>query len=197
MLQLWDFYASTLKKECLLFSKQCLRSICQRAPCNNPFWAPGKIRAELSLLLKSNSHKHLQQKAWERAEGGSDRIKSSDPFLQAAASAEETLEDRDAKIWAHGSGMEDVWRCSQHSLLPASSPPTHSPTLIELFASPPVIVAGALNSLLLTVSLAKVCFDSHATEQPNAYAPKCGWSAAERLRKGGCRGLQHHNSNII
>lgn len=83
---------------------------------------------------------------------GSDRIKSSDPFLQAVASAEETLEDRDTKIWAHGSGMEDVWRYSQHSLLPAPSPPTHSPTLIELFVSPPVIVGLELRTVYSTLA---------------------------------------------
>ena len=59
------------------------------------------------------SPKHLRQKAWEETKG-SDGIKSGDPFLQAAASAEETLEDTDTKIWAYNSGMEDVWRCSQH-----------------------------------------------------------------------------------
>lgn len=74
---------------------------------------------------------------------GSDRIKSSNPFLQAVASAEETLEDRNTKTWAQSSGMEDVWRCSQHPLLPPPSPPPHSPTLIELFVSPPVIVVLA------------------------------------------------------
>lgn len=98
---------------------------------------------------------------------GSDRIKSSDPFLQAVASAEETLEDRDTKIWAHSSGMEDVWRYSQHSLLPAPSPPTHSPILIELFVSPPVIVAGS------TEQFTPRCFPGKTLSAfPPASAPK-------------------------
>ena len=84
-------------------------------------------------------------------------MKSSDPFLRAGASAEETLEDRNTKICAHGSGMEDVWRCSQRPLLPAPSPPTHSPTLIELFVSPPVIVGLSQNSLLHTHKKQSVC----------------------------------------
>lgn len=136
------------------FSKQHQRFFSLVAPCHKTVSSSRPERGGIVIVAKSLSLANtLIKKAWERAEG-SDRIKSSDPFLQAAASAEETLEDRDAEIWAHGSGMEDVWRCSQHSLLPASSPPTHSPALIELFALPPVIVAGAPNSLLLTASLA-------------------------------------------
>lgn len=57
---------------------------------------------------------------------GSDGITSGDPFLRAGASAEETLEDRGTKIWAHNSGMEDVWRRSQH---PPSPSPFPSDTL--------------------------------------------------------------------
>ena len=89
-------------------------------------------------------------KGRREAQRGSDRRKSSNPLLRAVASAEETLEDRDKKIWAHSSGMEDVWRCSQRSLLPAPSPVRpHSPTLI---AWSPVIVARAATGSLQTVS---------------------------------------------
>lgn len=95
---------------------------------------------QLLLEFLSTNKNTSSIRAWVRAQRGSDRIKSTNPFLQAVASAEETLEDRNTKIWAHSSGMEDVWRCSQHPLLPAPSPSTHSPTLIELFVSPPVIV---------------------------------------------------------
>lgn len=119
--------------------------------------------------------------------GGSDGIKSRNPFLQAAASAEETLEDRDTEIWAHGSGMEDVWRCSQHSLLPAPSPPTHSPTLIELFVSPPVIVAKELRTKFVQAGKALRAFPLAGA--PTACATKWSWRAAERWRKGGRGGL--------
>lgn len=44
-----------------------------------------------------NKHKPREQKPKERAEER-DRMKSSDPFPQAIASAKETLEDRDTKI---------------------------------------------------------------------------------------------------
>lgn len=145
------------------FPIQHLRYISLAAQCDKTISSFRPQRGGIVFVFKNLTLTNtLFKKAWERAEG-SDRIKGSDPFLQAAASAKETLEDRDAVIWAHGSGMEDVWRCSQHSLLPASSPPTHSPALIELFASPPVIVAGAPNSLLLTASPAKRFFHSHAT----------------------------------
>lgn len=138
------------------FSKKYQRFISLVAQCNKNVSSSRPERGGIVIAVESPTLTNtLLKKPWERAEGNR-RIKSSDPFLQAAASAEETLEDRDAEIWAHGSGMEDVWRCSQHSLLSASSPLTHSPALIELFASPPVIVAGAPNSLLLAASLAKL-----------------------------------------
>ena len=85
--------------------------------------------------------------------------------------------------------MEDVWRCSQHSLLLAPSPPTHSPTLIELFVSPPVIVAGAPNSLIQN----SACIPSSLLHlQYSAYLTKCSWRAAQR-RKGRFSGAISHN----
>lgn len=46
-----------------------------------------------------NKHKPREQKPKERERAEErDRMKSSDPFLQAVASAKETLEDRDTKI---------------------------------------------------------------------------------------------------
>lgn len=146
---------------------------------NEPSLADSRIRYCLKSISALKQTQTPSSKGLREGRGGSDRIKSSDPFLRAVASAEETLEDRDAKIWAHSSGMEDVWRCSQHSLLPASSPPTHSPTLIELFASPPVIVARTLNSLFGAASLAKLCVYSHDAVNLVYMKP----SVAEELQK--------------
>lgn len=136
-----------------------------------------------SLTLWAPLEQTPSAKGLREGREGRDRITSSNPFLQAVASAEETLEDRDTKIWVHCSGMEDVWRFSQHSRLLAPSPPTHSPTLIELFVSPPVIVGGAPNTLLYDASPAKLCLHSH--QPAHRYVTKCSRMTAERLRKGG------------
>lgn len=165
------------------FSKQHRRLISLMAPCNKTVSSSRPQQGGIVTVAKSLTLTNtLFKKAWERAEG-SDRIKSSDPFLQAAASAEETLEDRDAEIWAHGSGMEDVWRCSQHSLLPASSPPTHSPALIELFALPPVIVAGAPNSLLVTASPANSLLSFPRDSNPVHMYPSTAWELQKAWEK--------------
>lgn len=176
------------------FSKQHRRLISLMAPCNKTVSSSRPEQGAIVTVAKSLTLTNtLFKKAWERAEG-SDRIKSSNPFLQAAASAEETLEDRDAEIWAHGSGMEDVWRCSQHSLRPASSPPTHSPALIELFALPPVIVAGAPNSVLVTGSPGKFSSFIPTRQQPSAHVPKHGLRTAESLGKEGRSSLHCHDN---
>lgn len=52
------------------------------------------LRANLQLLQTQTP----EAKGPKEARRGSDRKKSSNPFLQAVASAEETLEDRDKKI---------------------------------------------------------------------------------------------------
>lgn len=67
---------------------------------------------------------------------------------------------------------------------PCLFPSDTLPALIELFASPPVIVAGAPNSLLLTASLAKGFFHSHATAaQRGAQVHYRQWKAAKRRGK--------------
>lgn len=86
----------------------------------------------MQSTLKLNHFLEQTAKGLREGTKGSDRIKSRNPFLQAVASAEETLEDRNTKIWEQSSGMEDVWRRSQHPPLPAPSPATHSQALIEL-----------------------------------------------------------------
>lgn len=121
---------------------------------------------------------------------GNDRIKSSNPFLQAVASAEETLEDRDTKDMS-----AQLRNGGCLTLFPAFP----SPKFLPLWHTPQHWLNCLCHLLLLSGELWTVCSTLlpwpknltafPPTSAPNVYGTNCSWRTAERLRKGGKGGL--------
>lgn len=75
----------------------------------------------------------------------------------------------------------------------APSPPTHSPTLIELFVSPPVIVGGELRTVYST--LAKTWLHFPPTTTPTVWVQLKICRKAKKRRKGRfSRAISHNRS---